>query len=60
MNKQLDLFDDQPVEKTGIDTFVYYIVEAIRAMDRDAAIEAINQVKIKLHEVSPFASEPVD
>jgi ParB-like chromosome segregation protein Spo0J len=60
MNKQLDLFDDQPVEKTGIDTFVYYIVEAIRVMDRDAAIEAINQVKVKLHEVSPFASEPVD
>jgi ParB-like chromosome segregation protein Spo0J len=60
MNKQLNLFDEQPVEKTGIDTFVYYIVEAIRVMDRDAAIEAINQVKVKLHEVSPFASEPVD
>ena len=60
MDKQLSLFEDENKVPESIDTFVYYIVEAIKQMKRDDAIETLNNVRLKLHEISPFASEPVD
>jgi len=60
MNKQLSLFDDDTTIPASIDTFVYYLVEAIKQMNRDDAIDTLNKVRQKLHEVSPFKDEPVD
>lgn len=36
------------------------LIDALRELPEDARIEAINQVKVALHEVSPFCDEPVD
>lgn len=36
------------------------LVELLSSMDIDSKIDAINQVKIALHNISPFKSEPVD
>ena len=36
------------------------LIQLIQAMEGDEKIEAINAVKIALHEISPFRSEPVD
>lgn len=36
------------------------IIEKINALDLDTKIEVINEVKRKLHDISPFKSEPVD
>jgi ParB-like chromosome segregation protein Spo0J len=60
MNKQLSLFEDDTTIPASIDTFVYYLVEAIKQMNRDDAIDTLNKVRQKLHEVSPFKDEPVD
>lgn len=35
-------------------------LKEIAALPDEQKIEAINQIKLKLHEVSPFANEPVD
>ncbi len=35
-------------------------LEALKGLSDDERIEAINQIKISLHEISPFAGEPVD
>jgi ParB-like chromosome segregation protein Spo0J len=36
------------------------LIDALRELPEDERIEAINQAKIALHEVSPFCDEPVD
>lgn len=36
------------------------IINALRYMSLDEKVEVINQIKIMLHEVSPFNTEPVD
>lgn len=36
------------------------ISEASAKLDQEELIEYLNQVKVKIHQVSPFASEPVD
>jgi len=36
------------------------IINELNAMDRDAKIAAINEIKLALHEISPFKDEPVD
>ena len=36
------------------------IIKAISALKLDEKVEAINKVKLELHKISPFASEPVD
>lgn len=36
------------------------LIRLIEAMEGDEKIEAINAVKVALHEISPFRSEPVD
>jgi ParB-like chromosome segregation protein Spo0J len=60
MNRQLNLFEDNTKIPESIDTFVYYLVESIKQMSRDNAIDTLNKVRQKLHEVSPFKDEPVD
>lgn len=36
------------------------LINHIRTMDTEEAIEAINKAKLALHEISPFKDEPVD
>lgn len=36
------------------------VIELIKLLSDDEKVEAINQIKIALHEVSPFKAEPVD
>lgn len=36
------------------------LLDRIQEMDTDEKIIAINEIKIKLHEISPFKNEPVD
>ncbi len=41
-------------------TAINQIIELIHDLPLDQKIEAINNIKLKLHEISPFKSEPVD
>jgi ParB-like chromosome segregation protein Spo0J len=36
------------------------IIEFIKSLELDAKVEAINEIKTALHEISPFNTEPVD
>jgi len=36
------------------------ILESIKTLDIDSKINVMNAIKIKMHEISPFKSEPVD
>jgi len=36
------------------------IIESIKDMDLDSKVSIINEIKIKLHSVSPMSTEPVD
>lgn len=36
------------------------LIDALRDLPEDERIEAINQVKLALHDISPFRNEPVD
>lgn len=36
------------------------IVELLKHLDTDLKVSVMNEIKIKMHEVSPFKSEPVD
>lgn len=40
--------------------FINAIKEELSNMDMDSRISAINNIKMELHEISPFSSEPVD
>jgi ParB-like chromosome segregation protein Spo0J len=54
---QTTLFE-QPMKPTMIDT--NNLIEELNALSVEDRIEAINQIKLQLHEVSPFKGEPVD
>lgn len=43
-----------------IEDIVDRLVEEISALDMDAAVEALNFARERLHEISPFSNEPVD
>lgn len=36
------------------------IIESLKPLDTDLKVSIMNEIKIKMHEVSPFKSEPVD
>lgn len=36
------------------------IIESLKTLDVDSKIRVMNQIKMKMHDVSPFKSEPVD
>lgn len=44
----------------GIDELLTHLIEKISSLEEDEKINAINRAKTALHEISPFASEPVD
>ncbi|MFA7175908.1 MAG: ParB/RepB/Spo0J family partition protein [Smithellaceae bacterium] len=46
--------------ETGLDDNIEQVVSAIDAMPDEEKIDAINRLKTRLHEISPFKSEPVD
>jgi ParB-like chromosome segregation protein Spo0J len=48
-------------EKNKIDKYLAFLLEALNEIeDKDILIENINNIKIKIHEISPFKTEPVD
>lgn len=57
---QPDLFDDMHITKpsfmAGIDEMCLWL----SSMDADTAMQHINNIREKLHQVSPIKSEPVD
>ena len=53
---QLDLFENLGVSKFDFDEFI----SKIDALGIDDKVDAINQLREKLHSISPFKSEPVD
>jgi len=44
----------------SLDTEIDSITRNINLLDIDAKVDAINKLKLALHEISPFSSEPVD
>lgn len=44
----------------GFDEILNHLVSAISILAESEKVDAINQAKTALHEISPFASEPVD
>lgn len=44
----------------GIDELLTHLIEKISSLEEYEKINAINRAKTALHEISPFASEPVD
>jgi ParB-like chromosome segregation protein Spo0J len=44
----------------GLNTALSAILEELNQLPAEQKIEAINDIKLKLHEVSPFNNEPVD
>ena len=44
----------------GIDELLTQLIDKISSLAEDEKINAINQAKTALHEISPFSSEPVD
>lgn len=36
------------------------IIESLNTLDIDAKVEAMNEIKLKMHNISPFKTEPVD
>lgn len=44
----------------GFDEILNHLVSAISILTESKKVDAINQAKTALHEISPFASEPVD
>jgi len=36
------------------------IIDSLKTLDTDSKVRIINAIKVKMHEVSPFKSEPVD
>lgn len=44
----------------GLDELLNQLADTISALPEQEKIEALNKVRIRLHEISPFASEPVD
>lgn len=50
----MDLFE------LPIDHHIDAIIEALRALPDDRRIERLNDIRRRLHEVSPFRGEPVD
>jgi ParB-like chromosome segregation protein Spo0J len=61
MGSQVKLFEI-PLKET-VNEFVEVIDELINQIEKyniDAKIAAINQVRLRLHEISPFRNEPVD
>lgn len=57
-----DLFSDMDMQCDPLDAVsaIKVAINQIAALDEDARIEAINEVRSALHAISPFASEPVD
>lgn len=49
-----------PLTASGIMEQLTPVIEAIAALPEDERIEMLNQVKLALHEISPFKDEPVD
>jgi len=41
-------------------TKIIELIQDLQSLDIDAKVEAINSIKIALHEISPMKSEPVD
>lgn len=48
------------IKSTDILLPVYKLIDEIQYLDTEDKIEAINKIKIRLHEISPFKNEPVD
>lgn len=44
----------------GLQFSINNLIDKISELDTDTKIDLINEVKLKLHEVSPFKNEPVD
>lgn len=46
--------------ENSINNKIDSIIEDLKSLDMESKIEAINSIKLRLHEISPFNSEPVD
>jgi ParB-like chromosome segregation protein Spo0J len=61
MNRQLSLFnEDESFVPVSLEDCVDKIITDISSMDRDSAIDAINSIRQRIHDASPFKDEPVD
>lgn len=43
-----------------METTIGKLIDEISSLDDDAKVEAINNIKLALHKISPFCNEPVD
>lgn len=50
----------KPIKNEDMKAEIKTIIEYIKGLDLDAKVEAINEARIALHEISPFNTEPVD
>jgi ParB-like chromosome segregation protein Spo0J len=50
----------KPIKNEDMKAEIKTIIEYIKGLNLDAKVEAINEARIALHEISPFNTEPVD
>lgn len=55
-----NLMTKEHINMHSIELSINNLVEKISELDLDTKIELINNIKIKLHGISPFKNEPVD
>jgi ParB-like chromosome segregation protein Spo0J len=59
IKNQIELFD-QPQKADNAINAIDDAINAISSLPLEQKIEALNQVRFKLHQISPFKNEPVD
>lgn len=60
MSSQLSFFDANESKEMSIEELAQALVEKIEASSLESKVDALNLVREKLHEISPFKTEPVD
>lgn len=59
IENQIKLFDQPPKADNAINA-IDDAINAISSLPIEQKIEALNQIRFKLHQISPFKNEPVD
>ena len=63
-NNQMTIFEDANLKEVALNEFQVNNLESvfkdIESLDLESKVNAINEIKVMLHKISPFKEEPVD
>ena len=63
-NNQMTIFEDANLKDDALNEFqvnnLKDVFEEIESLDLESKVNAINEIKVMLHKISPFKEEPVD